>query len=29
LVAVEAREGGRGSEFALVYVHTRGKMGDI
>jgi hypothetical protein len=29
LVAVEAREGGRGTEFALVYVHTRGKMGDI
>lgn len=29
VVAVEAREGGRGSEFALVYVHTRGKMGDI
>ncbi|MGE5054519.1 MAG: hypothetical protein ACM3WP_10175 [Acidobacteriota bacterium] len=29
LVAVEALEGGRGSEFALVYVHTRGKMGDI
>jgi hypothetical protein len=29
LVAIEAREGGRGSEFALVFVHTRGKMGDI
>ena len=29
LVAVGAREGARGSEFALVYVHTRGKMGDI
>ena len=29
LVAVEAREGGRGAEFAVVYVHTRGKMGDI
>ena len=29
LVAVETREGGRGSKFALVYVHTRGKMGDI
>ena len=29
LVAVESREGGKGAEFALVYVHTRGKMGDI
>ena len=29
LVAVEGREGGKGAAFALVYVHTRGKMGDI
>jgi hypothetical protein len=29
VVAVEPREGGKGSEFALVFVHTRGKMGDI
>ena len=29
VVAVEPREGNKGSNFALVYVHTRGKMGDI
>ena len=29
IVAVEAREGGKGAEFALVYVRSRGKMGDI
>jgi hypothetical protein len=29
LVAVQPREAGKGVEFALVYVHTRGKMGDI
>lgn len=29
MVAVEPREGSKGSEFALVYVHTRGKMGEI
>jgi hypothetical protein len=29
LVAVQPREAGKGAEFALVYVHTRGKMGDI
>jgi hypothetical protein len=28
-VSVEAREGGSGSTFALVYVHARGKQGDI
>ncbi len=28
-VSVEPREGGRGSTFALVYVHARGKQGDI
>lgn len=28
-VAVEPREAGKGSTFALVYVHTRGKRGDI
>lgn len=29
IVAVEPGEGSKGSNFALVYVHTRGKMGDI
>jgi hypothetical protein len=29
VVAVEPAEGKKGSNFALVYVHTRGKMGDI
>jgi len=29
IVAVEPREGGKGSTFALVYVHTRGKRGEI
>lgn len=29
IVAVERGEENRGSTFALVYVHTRGKMGDI
>ena len=29
LVAVEPRETGKGSTFALVYVHTRGKRGEI
>jgi hypothetical protein len=29
IVAVEPGEGKKGSNFALVYVHTRGKMGDI
>ena len=29
LVAIEPREAGKGSTFALVYVHTRGKRGDI
>lgn len=29
IVAIEAREGGKGSTFALVYVHTRGKRGEI
>ncbi len=29
LVAVEPREAGKGTTFALVYVHTRGKRGDI
>lgn len=29
IVAVESDEGHKGSKFALVYVHTRGKMGDI
>ena len=28
-VAVEPRDSGKGSTFALVYVHTRGKQGDI
>ena len=29
LVAVEPGDGAKGTNFALVYVHTRGKMGDI
>ena len=29
VVAIEPREAGKGSTFALVYVHTRGKRGDI
>jgi hypothetical protein len=29
IVAVEPRDGGKGSTFALVYVHTRGKRGEI
>jgi hypothetical protein len=29
LVAIEAAEKGTGATFALVYVHTRGKQGDI
>jgi hypothetical protein len=29
VVAVEPREGGKSSTFALVYVHARGKQGDI
>lgn len=29
VVAVEPREAGKGSRFALVYVHTRGKRGEI
>jgi len=29
VVAVEPQEGHSGSTFALVYVHTRGKQGDI
>jgi len=29
VVAVEPKEGHSGSTFALVYVHTRGKQGDI
>jgi hypothetical protein len=29
VVAVEPGEGNKGSNFALVYVHTRGKLGDI
>jgi hypothetical protein len=28
-VSVEPREGGSGSTFAVVYVHARGKQGDI
>jgi hypothetical protein len=28
-VAVEASRSGKGSSFALVFVHTRGKQGDI
>ncbi len=29
VVAIEPGDGGSGSTFALVYVHTRGKQGDI
>jgi hypothetical protein len=29
VVAVEANQGGSGSTFAVVYVHARGKQGDI
>jgi hypothetical protein len=29
VVAVEAHQGGSGSTFAVVYVHARGKQGDI
>jgi len=29
VVAIEPRDGSSGSSFALVYVHTRGKQGDI
>jgi hypothetical protein len=29
VVAIESREAGKGSTFALVYVHTQGKRGDI
>ena len=29
VVAIEPHDGGTGSTFALVYVHTRGKQGDI
>jgi hypothetical protein len=29
VVAVEPRDSGKGSTFALVYVHTRGKRGEI
>ncbi len=29
VVAVEPRDSGKGSTFALVYLHTRGKTGDI
>jgi hypothetical protein len=29
VVSVEPKDGGSGSTFALVYVHTRGKQGDI
>jgi hypothetical protein len=29
VVAIEPNSGGKGSTFALVYVHTRGKQGDI
>ncbi len=29
VVAVEPRDGSKGSTFAIVYVHTRGKRGDI
>jgi hypothetical protein len=29
VVAIEPRDAGRGSTFALVYVHTQGKRGDI
>jgi len=29
IVAVESRDENKGSKFALVYLHTRGKRGDI
>jgi len=29
IVAIEPRDGSKGSTFALVYVHTRGKRGEI
>lgn len=29
VVAIEPKDPGKGSTFALVYVHTRGKQGDI
>jgi hypothetical protein len=29
IVAIEPRDVGKGSTFALVYVHTRGKRGEI
>jgi len=29
VVAVEPGDGGKGSDFSLVYLHTRGKSGDI
>ena len=29
VVAIEPQNGGKGSTFALVYVHARGKQGDI
>ena len=29
VVAIEPTDSGKGSTFALVYVHTRGKQGDI
>jgi hypothetical protein len=29
VVAIEPRDGGKRATFALVYVHTRGKQGDI
>jgi hypothetical protein len=29
VVAIEPRDAGKGSSFALVYVHSRGKRGDI
>jgi len=29
IVAIEPRDGAKGSTFALVYVHTRGKRGEI
>ena len=29
VVAIEPRDAGKGSTFSLVYVHTRGKRGDI
>ena len=29
VVSIEPRDGGKGTSFALVYVHTRGKSGEI